>query len=80
MTTPATVFIVDDDASVRTGLSRLLRASGFDVEAYASGEAFVAREVFDGTGCVYCLSCAAKLNLPPSESASTSEGRTLMPL
>jgi FixJ family two-component response regulator len=52
MTPPATVFLVDDDASVRTGLSRLLRASGFDVEAYASGEAFVARESFDGTGCV----------------------------
>lgn len=52
MTTPATVFIVDDDASVRTGLSRLLRASGFEVETFASGDAFVARDRFDGTGCV----------------------------
>lgn len=52
MTPPATIFIVDDDPSVRTSLSRLLRASGFEVEAFVSGEAFFAREPFDGVGCV----------------------------
>ena len=52
VTMPATVFVVDDDASVRTSLSRLLRSAGFDVEAYASGEQFVARGPFDGVGCV----------------------------
>jgi FixJ family two-component response regulator len=49
---PATVFIVDDDPSVRTSLSRLLQASGFSVEAYASAETFIARGPFDGVGCV----------------------------
>jgi FixJ family two-component response regulator len=52
VTTPATVFVVDDDASVRTSLSRLLRSAGFEVEAYASGEQFVARSLFDGVGCL----------------------------
>jgi FixJ family two-component response regulator len=49
---PATVFIVDDEAPVRTSLARLLAASGFLVEAFDSGEAFAARGAFDGTGCV----------------------------
>jgi FixJ family two-component response regulator len=49
---PATVFIVDDDAAVRTSLSRLLQVSGFLVETFESGEAFVARGPFAGSGCV----------------------------
>jgi FixJ family two-component response regulator len=52
MTNAPTVFVVDDDASVRTSLARLLRASGFEVEAFESGEAFVTRGAFAGTGCV----------------------------
>jgi FixJ family two-component response regulator len=52
MTAPATVFIVDDDVSVRSGLTRMLRALGYDVEAFASGDEFAARETFDGEGCV----------------------------
>jgi FixJ family two-component response regulator len=41
---PATaglVYIVDDDASVRRSLARLLRASGYDAEAFESGDAFL---------------------------------------
>jgi FixJ family two-component response regulator len=47
-----TVFIIDDDASVRKGLSRLLRSLGFDVEAFASAEEFLVRERFQGVGCI----------------------------
>ena len=36
------IYIVDDDPSVRRGLSRLLKASGFAVRAYASGKEFLA--------------------------------------
>ena len=43
LTPAAAVFSVDDDPSVRTSLSRLLRTSGFEVEVFPSGEAFVAR-------------------------------------
>src|SRR5437764_12405657 len=37
------ILIVDDDASVRGGLSRLLRVSGFIVTCAAGGEAALAR-------------------------------------
>jgi FixJ family two-component response regulator len=33
--TPAIVFIVDDDASVREALGRLVRSAGLKVEAFA---------------------------------------------
>jgi FixJ family two-component response regulator len=52
MSTRATILIVDDDASVRTSLSRLLRSCGYEVEVFDSGEALVARGPFDGLGCV----------------------------
>jgi len=39
---PATVFVVDDDASVRRGLSRLLRAAGYQVEAFPGAAEFLA--------------------------------------
>ena len=46
------VFLVDDDASVRKGLSRLLRSAGFHVEAFASAQEFMDREPFDGNVCL----------------------------
>ncbi|MFZ5673619.1 MAG: response regulator transcription factor [Pseudomonadota bacterium] len=36
------ISVLDDDASVRNALSRLLRASGFDVRAFGTGEEFLA--------------------------------------
>ena len=39
----ATVFIVDDDASVRKALQRLIRASGYEVEAFENGAAYLAK-------------------------------------
>lgn len=43
VTTDATVFVVDDDASFRQAISRLLRANGRRVEAFASAAEFLAR-------------------------------------
>ena len=37
------VHIVDDDASVRTAISRLLQAAGYDVAVYESAEQLLAR-------------------------------------
>jgi FixJ family two-component response regulator len=39
----ATIHIVDDDASFRTSTGRLLRASGYVVETYASAEELLKR-------------------------------------
>jgi FixJ family two-component response regulator len=47
-----TVFVIDDDPSVRKSLSRLLRSAGHAVETFASAEEFLAREHFDGIGCI----------------------------
>jgi len=49
---PATVFVVDDDASVRRGLDRLLRAAGHRVETFASAQEFLKRDAYDGPGCL----------------------------
>lgn len=45
MTTGPTVFVVDDNASVRKSLRALLESAGIGVETYASGEEFL--EVYD---------------------------------
>jgi two-component system response regulator FixJ len=47
-----TVFVVDDDASFRTALSRLLRAAGHQVKAFASASEFVESLPATGPGCV----------------------------
>jgi FixJ family two-component response regulator len=48
----ATVFVVDDDASVRDALGRLIRSAGLRVEAFASAEAFLDRPRADGPACL----------------------------
>jgi FixJ family two-component response regulator len=50
---PPTVFVVDDDASVRKGLVRLLKSAGYRPESCASAEEFLDRWERDPTpGCV----------------------------
>jgi FixJ family two-component response regulator len=46
------IFIVDDDASVRKSLLRLLGSYGLTVETFDSAEQFLQREPYDGTGCI----------------------------
>lgn len=46
------VFVIDDDASARRGLSRLLRVAGFCVETFSNAQKFLDREPFDGPGCI----------------------------
>ena len=47
-----TVFIIDDDPSVRKSLLRLIRSGGWNGEAFASGQEFLARPALSGTGCL----------------------------
>jgi len=53
MTEPnPTIFVIDDDASLRKSLSRLLRSAGYTTEAFASAEEFLARDHYGGIGCL----------------------------
>jgi FixJ family two-component response regulator len=45
-----TVTVIDDDPTMLKAIERLLRVKGFDVETFASAEAFLA-----GTGKATCL-------------------------
>jgi FixJ family two-component response regulator len=50
-TTP-TVFVVDDDASVRCALARLICSIGMQVATFASGREFLGCQVPDGPACL----------------------------
>jgi len=46
------VFLIDDDASIRRGVSRLLRSAGYNNEAFGSASDFLARDQHRGPSCV----------------------------
>jgi FixJ family two-component response regulator len=46
------IFVVDDDASVRKSLGRLIKAAGYEAEAFASVGEFLARRPYDGPCCL----------------------------
>ena len=47
------IHVVDDDASVRKAISRLLRAAGYDVAVYGSAEQLLDQLLMQrGTGCI----------------------------
>ena len=59
------VFLVDDDASVRKSLARLVKTAGYEAELFASVPDFLARAPYDGPCClVLDLSTAQADRLP----------------
>jgi FixJ family two-component response regulator len=46
------VFVVDDDASVRKSLVRLIKAAGYEAEAFGSVGDFLVRRPYDGPCCL----------------------------
>ena len=48
----ATVYVVDDDPSVRAGLSRLLQSVGLTVKTFTSAREFLEQVVAEEPGCV----------------------------
>jgi FixJ family two-component response regulator len=74
---PATVHIVDDDASFLAATSRLLRASGFTVKAFSSASDFLALRDISAPGCV-----VADLQMPEMNGLDlqTALARTRNPL
>lgn len=55
------VYVVDDDDSLRKALTRLLRAAGFEVRAYASAGDFVFPiAITDVVACYLMCGCPAQ--------------------
>ena len=54
MTIPAApvIYVVDDDASVRKSLTRVIGSAGHAVEAFASAREFLDRDASPGPGCL----------------------------
>jgi FixJ family two-component response regulator len=52
MNVKGTIYLVDDDASVLKGLTRLLLAAGYEVHAYASSVELLKSPVVDKTACL----------------------------
>ena len=46
------VFVVDDDASVRRSLGRVISEAGYAVQAFASAREFLARAPTEGPSCI----------------------------
>ncbi len=46
------IYIIDDDPSVRRGVARLLKASGFSVRAFASSKEFLVHERVHESDCI----------------------------
>ena len=52
MASKSTIYLVDDDISVRRGLARLIRSEGFEVKAFASAGEFLEQKDLEPTGCL----------------------------
>ena len=52
MTPTAPVYVVDDDASVREAVGRLVRSAGWTVETFGSAQEFLASPWADVPGCL----------------------------
>ena len=49
---PPVIHVVDDDTSYRTAIARLLRASGYQVALYESGDRFLKSPLGNEPGCI----------------------------
>ena len=56
------IFVIDDDASVRKSLARLLSSAGFHVETFPSAEAFLERQPHQGIACIILDVCMQGLS------------------
>ena len=72
------VYVVDNDASFRTAVTRMLTAAGLSVQSYASGREFLAQVSDDGashaSGCVLADLCMPGLDGLQLQDACTAVG------
>jgi FixJ family two-component response regulator len=72
-----TVFIVDDDDSLRRGLARGLRAEGWNVESFANAVEFLRRPAYEGVGCVLLDVYLPQVTGPDLQIEMMARGNTL---
>ena len=72
-----TVFIVDDEPSVRKSLRRLLEAADYRVEVFASAWEFLQRQPYSGIGCLVLDMQMPDLNGLELQEALASSDRYL---
>ncbi len=46
------IYVVDDDASIRKSIERLIRSAGFKVRVFASAEEFLEQDLYKHPGCL----------------------------
>ena len=71
------VFVVDDDPSVRKGLTRLVTSAGYQVEAFASARDFLARAPHGGPCCLLLDVRMPGLNGLDLQAALAAAGRRM---
>lgn len=71
------VHVVDDDESFLRAVTRLLRASGFEVRTFASAAEFLAASLHDARGCVISDLQMPGMNGLAMQEAMTSAGHTM---
>jgi len=72
-----TVFIVDDDESMRDALTQLLEAAGLRVESHADGPAFLAAYAEDRPGCLILDMAMPGMNGTEVQAALKARGLPL---
>ena len=75
MTTASTIYLIDDDVSVRRGLGRLLRAAGYHVVTCDTPEAFLALPSLTTPACVLLDVRMPEMTGLELQSALHDEGR-----
>ena len=73
------VFIVDDDAAVRNGFARLLRAAGLDTKTYGSPEQFL-EEVSNFPGACVLLDITMPRLTGPEVQARLADRKVTLPV
>lgn len=72
-----TVYVIDDDAGVRHGLTDLLRSAGWAVEAFAAAGEFLDSVDSDGIGCIVLDVSMPGMTGPELHDELRRRGRTL---
>jgi len=71
------VFIVDDDCSVRNGLSRLLRSAGYTTEVFASAEDCLEHRKLDDADCLIVDVMMPGINGPEMQKRLIERGNNV---